>query len=297
MSTPPESGRDSYFYKLKDGKKGKVFLFSFDWRDVPGRGDSWLKNQRESKSEEEFAREVMKSYEGTTEGKVYAVDVKYARINDEAVYNPNLPLYICWDVGLDTTAMGWFQKDFRINRVYLVDTYAEKNQAIDFFIPLVTGEVKSGIHEYDHATLEKIAIHRNWHRSVTHFGDPDVKKRNMITKTSVFEELEKKGIYIHHKDWANRHWIDLRDTTKMLFRRLSINEKNCETFISAIKNARYPKRSENSQSTQVAQKPVHDWTSHYRSMLEYFADNEPEGDAIDGGEVVYEDKVQDDPYE
>lgn len=35
-------------------------------------------------------------------------------------------------------------------------------------------------------------------------------------------------------------------------------------------NARYPERSETSQSTSVQSKPIHDWTSHFRTALEYF---------------------------
>lgn len=35
-------------------------------------------------------------------------------------------------------------------------------------------------------------------------------------------------------------------------------------------NARYPERSESSQSTKAFTLPVHDWTSHARTALEYF---------------------------
>ena len=34
-------------------------------------------------------------------------------------------------------------------------------------------------------------------------------------------------------------------------------------------NARYPERSETSQATSVQNKPIHDWTSHARTALEY----------------------------
>ncbi len=44
---------------------------------------------------------------------------------------------------------------------------------------------------------------------------------------------------------------------------------NCLDFASAIMNARYPERSETSQSTSVQASPIHDWTSHARTALEY----------------------------
>ena len=45
--------------------------------------------------------------------------------------------------------------------------------------------------------------------------------------------------------------------------------ENCLDFASAIMNARYPERSETSQSTSVQSTPIHDWSSHSRTALEY----------------------------
>lgn len=58
-------------------------------------------------------------------------------------------------------------------------------------------------------------------------------------------------------------------TTRTNLYRIRYNE-NCLDFASAIMNARYPERSETSQSTSIQNKPVHDWTSHFRTALEYF---------------------------
>lgn len=43
----------------------------------------------------------------------------------------------------------------------------------------------------------------------------------------------------------------------------------CEPMMTAVQNARYPQGSENSQNTTVRATPIHDWTSHYRTALEY----------------------------
>lgn len=58
-------------------------------------------------------------------------------------------------------------------------------------------------------------------------------------------------------------------TTRTNIYRIRYNEK-CLDFASAIMNARYPERSETSQSTSVQTSPVHDWSSHFRTALEYF---------------------------
>ena len=43
----------------------------------------------------------------------------------------------------------------------------------------------------------------------------------------------------------------------------------CLDFASAILNARYPERKETTNSTKPFRLPVHNWTSHFRTALEY----------------------------
>lgn len=275
MSTPPSSGRDSFFYKLRRGTEGKIKLFNFEWTDVPSRDNEWLRIKKASKSEEEFAREVLKSYDGTVTGKVYARDMRLVVLSD-VDYDPELPLFIAWDFGLDEVAMIWIQKDFKNNKLYIIDSYSNSDKSIDYYIPFVNGIVESGVHEYTRLDLEKIELHRNWNYTITHFGDPDVKKRDLKTGKSTRDYLRERGIYIQSKDWGGRTWKDLRENTKMTFRRLEINEIRNEYLISALRNASYPERRENSQSTTIPLKPIHNWTSHMRSSYEYFCDNEPQ---------------------
>jgi len=281
MSTPPESGRDSHFYKLLTGVHGRIEKFEFDWQDVPTRDAKWLQTQRETKSEEELAREVMKSYEGTTEGKVYAVDFRLATLSD-VEYRPHLPLFVSWDFGLDTVAMIWWQKNLETNKLYIIDSYANANKAIDFYYPFVKGVVSSGLHEYTREELDIIDRHAKWSKNITHYGDPDVNKRSLKDGESTKDVMEAEGIYVQSTSWAGRKWQDIKEKTKLSFRRLEVNEIRNEVFISAMRNARYPKKKENSQATSEAIKPVHDWSSHFRSSYEYFIDNEPMDDEFDG---------------
>lgn len=275
MSTPPETGRDSHFYGLLTGKYGRVEKFEFDWMDVPTRDQKWLAGQRETKSEEELAREIMKSYDGTTEGKVYATDFRLAKLS-AIDYDPMLPLFVSWDFGLDTVAMIWYQKILTTNKIRIIDSYSNSNKAMDFYIPFIFGLVQSGIHEYTEFELDMIKRHLEWGKNVTHFGDPDVNKRAVKDGESTKEWLEKKNIYVQSRSWAGREWTDIKEQTKLSFRRLEINEVRNEVFISAMRNAKYPKKREGSQSTAESRKPIHDWTSHFRSSYEYFVDNEPE---------------------
>jgi hypothetical protein len=51
--------------------------------------------------------------------------------------------------------------------------------------------------------------------------------------------------------------------------RIQYNEY-CLDFASAIMNARYPEEKEDHNRTRPFTLPVHNWTSHYRTALEYF---------------------------
>lgn len=279
-STPPESGRDSHYWKLLNNLAGRVNIFEFDWNDDPRRNADWLTEAKATKSQEEFAREVMKSFEGTTVGKVYADSFRQVVLSS-VDYEPALPLFVSWDFGLDSVAMIWWQKNFETNRVTMIDCYTNENKEIGFYVPFVTGVVKSGQHEYNTYELEIIERHKLWSKTVTHFGDPDVRKRNLINKESVKDYLyNTEHIYVQSIPWGGREWNDMKQKSLLLFRRLEVNDKRCEPVMSAMRNAKYPEMREGSQRTNEPIKPIHDWTSHFRTSLEYFADNEPMGNMV-----------------
>ena len=60
----------------------------------------------------------------------------------------------------------------------------------------------------------------------------------------------------------------------LAFRRTFVNDELSE-LIQAITQAKYPQLSERSQATTERTKPIHDATSHFRTSMEYFYDNEP----------------------
>lgn len=275
MTTPPDIGKSSHAYKLLAQKSGKVEVFTFDYTDIPTKTPEWFAKERERRSREELEREILKSYSGTIQGKVYAADwAAYVKEND-CSYDPLLPLFVAWDFGLDSVAMIWFQKDFRTQQVRIIDSYTNADKTIDFYIPFITGQIKSGLFEYTDEELEQIRLHGTWKRDITHYGDPDVLKRNLVDKRSAFQVLKEAGIYVQSKPWEGRKHRDIREKAKLLLRRLEVNQNRNEYFIECMVSARYPKESETAQSTTEKDKPIHDWTSHFRSAYEYFADNEP----------------------
>ncbi len=263
-------------------QSGKAKKFSFHYTDDPRKTEAWVEKQREKKSGEEFERELNMSYEGSLENTVYAAQFNLCNFGSFP-YDPAKRLFVGWDFGLDATSMGWYQWDYEKDRWYLVDSFEKSNMDVGFFAPFITGIIEDG-YTYTQQEIDKIKEHKNWNKA-THFGDPDVKKRAYQVQGSIStrQVLQKYGIYVQSKDWNGRTHYDLKQNTLLFLKKLSINTDNNtnELFCDAIRNAKYPERTEGSQSTSPIDKPIHDWTSHSRTMLEYMADNVPKRTEFD----------------
>lgn len=271
ISTPPESGKSSYFYKLR--QSGRCSLFTFHYKSDPRRDEKWETEQRSKQSNEEFERERNISYSGSTEGRVYATQFNLVP-QGKYPYDPRKPLYVSWDFGLDGVAIQWYQWDITIDKWYKIDSYFNTNQDIQFYVPLVTGQIISDrTYNYTDDDLEKIRVHRGW-QNATHFGDPDVKKRSLLDKQSTRGLLAKFGIHVQCKEWAGRTHYDMRQKALLFMKKLSVDETD-DFFLESMMQSRYPERNENSQATTPIQNPVHDIYSHHRSCFEYMADNVP----------------------
>lgn len=277
MTTPPDTGKSSFAYKLLTQQSGEIEIFSFEYTDIPWKNQEWLTEQKRRRSDEEFNREVNKSYSGSVEGKVYAVDWNaHVQIDNKYDYDPKKPMYVSWDFGLDAVAMIWWQKDLKTDKVYIIDSYTNSDKTIDFYVPFITGQIISGVHTYELSDINKINLHKEWRKDIMHFGDPDVVKRNLVNKQSAYDVLRENNIIVQSKKWKGRQHKDLKHKAQMLMRRLYVHEARNQDLIDAMVSASYPRRTENSQSVTPLTKPIHDWTSHFRTSFEYFADNEPE---------------------
>jgi len=113
---------------------------------------------------------------------------------------------------------------------------------------------------------------RDWKRG-SHVGDQAGRRTNETNGESVYSRLSDNGIHVTSNTKAN----DL-DTRKRYARRvlsaIDVNDTpGTRYFLECVKSARYPDLSETSNRVTPNAVPIHDWTSHMRTMLEYFAVN------------------------
>lgn len=265
--------------RLRFGEDGeKIKVIELDYRLDPRKDDKWLAGERERRSEEDVAREIMRNWDTSIKGRVYD-EIKHIEVGNFP-YNPEWPLFVSWDFGLDGTAVQWWQKNMQNGLWRLVYAIKKENQPIHFFFPFFPGNPIDSLFEYSSEELALIAITCLWKKAV-HYGDPDVSKRSLASKikTSTRKELEAAKIYVQTLPEANTFSIRKEKTKVFLQKGIEVNDTpetgdvGTKMWVSSMKFARYPQRGENSQATSPITLPIHDWTSHHRSATEYLAVN------------------------
>ena len=268
VSTP---NGGTFFKQLRFS--GRVPVKTLHWRLHPEKDDEWYNHEKARRTPEEVAQELDISYDRSVRGRVYPEWETVER--GVFPYEVNWPLYVSWDFGLDGVAMVWWQRNPNTGMYRAIDCYTNANKTIDFYIPFITGDVPSGLpYDYSEEDIDKIRAHTTW-QSAVHYGDPDASKRNIVTKTSVLSELRGHGIHINTRPERNRFEKRWRDTKLFLRRIEGVNRPECTMFDDAMINARFPERSSTSQATSAVSRPIHDWSSHFRTACEYMAVNAP----------------------
>lgn len=267
VTTPPDE--PSYAKSLRYSDKVKVR--TWHWTLHPGKDQEWYEYEKTRRTEEEVLHELDISWEYSGLNKPYP-EIKQVPIGQYA-YNAELPLYISIDLGLDAVALGYWQPVQNSNYLTLVDAYENNSKIIDWFVPMLGGQISS---EYQYTSEDLAFIEQvKWWKGPIFFGDPSGKSRHIESDVSPYEILQRKyGIIVQTND-AENNWIPRRDAAKRVLSRLRINDTpRTRWFIECISSARYPKRDEEtSQSVTPISKPVHDWTSHHRTQMEFFAVN------------------------
>ena len=258
---------DNKFKRLRFSRK--VPVKTLHWKSHPFKDDAWYEKERARRTDEEVARELDISYDMSVRGRVYE---EWMHVPFQVFkYNEELPLFCSWDFGgTDDTAIIWWQIDFETGKIYILDCYWNHGKTIGFYVPFITGKLTVE-EEYAYSKKDRAVIeaHKDWKKAV-HYGDPAGRSRNQVTNTSVLQELKKYKIHVLTNTKANE-WEIRKTHTKLLLRNVVCNDNQRTQYLSeCMKNAKYPEQRD---GTVISRKPIHDWTSHFRTAVEFFAVN------------------------
>jgi len=253
--------------RLRFGKDGeKIKLITLPYNLDPRKDKKWLEEQRKRRSTEDFNREIMINWELSMTGRVYP-EIENAAYGEFPLLL-NSPSYFSWDFGLDGVSVGFWQKNPANAKWRLVDSYHNEGKVIQYYAPLFNAPMDSKFN-YTDDDLKAIEAFKQYPKGI-HFGDPDVEKKSLQTGISTRRELEKVKIFV--QSTGKNDFFIRREMTKVALQagiEVNVGTRN-DYFLEAIKSARYPHRTEESEATNAILKPIHDWTSHPRTMMEYF---------------------------
>jgi len=273
-STPSDRGMNCHFYKLiKQGidkitmhwvlhpekNKGlyyihldeKVYLNTSRKEDIEKAlelwkagvklGSEWYDGECERRNEIEIAQELDIAYDASLAGAIFnKFDMKKQVGNIE--YNSNLPLYVAWDFGMDTTSLLWIQTDGKQN--FIIDEYENKGEDIFHYIEIVNAKS---------------------YKQAIHFGDPySGGVKQMQNASTIAQLLMRQGIRmrlaarVSINDRINASRIRLKDT---------LVSNKCILFIDMLSNWRFRKPIRNTDKPI----PEHSRFSHIGEAHGYFS--------------------------
>lgn len=269
-STPNGMGNEQWRMRLLtmdrigrnwEKQKAEVKWLRYHWSDNPLYTKEWYNWKIKGMTPEKIAQELEIDYNTAIVGRVYEWFPKDPMM---LLYDPNKPLYVAMDNshgGADPFAVICVQPDW----VYwnIID-YIEMSATPEDMASFLTCNPKWALETHHYNFLERYKNY-NW-RKATFISDPYDTKSAMGNST-ILEDFRKVWINLQIPQERNKQEQILITRTNLY--RIRYNE-NCLDLASAIMNARYPERSETSQSTAIINKPIHDWTSHWRTTIEYF---------------------------
>jgi hypothetical protein len=288
FNSTPYGGEGTEYYSMRKlAMQKKIKGVSLLWSLNPFYTKEWYEWKTNGMTEEQIQQELEINYTVSVIGRVYK---KFQNVPNGDVhigifpYDHTLPLYVALDNAhtdlADPHAIVVAQKD-NMGRIRIIDCCQSQLDITQTAHFLAKRPLPGQMDE------KMLKFYERWekYKSAIFIGDP----HDTMTKwnnTSIYEEYRKAGIYLTRPtvtDTADIVSEQINQTTLAL-KRIDVNQATCEDFISALQNAKYPDRAENSQSTSENKKPVHNWTSHYRTALEYLVlylnqmdDSDPQG--------------------
>ncbi len=284
VTTPPD--KPSYAKAIRFGEK--IDVLTYLWSLHPHKSQEWYEHEKTRRTEEEMLHEIDISWEYSATGRVYP-EIDTAPIG-RFPYDASLPVYVSVDVGRDAVSINWYQPVRNSSFVNLLESYENHNKIIDWYVPLLGGDISSE-YQYTDDDLALIDKVREWRKPIF-YGDPSGRQTHIESSYSAYQRLQDEyGIVVQSNTLANG-FIDRRDATKRILMYFRINDTpGTRYFKQCVSSARYPEKKEGSQATGEIMKPVHDWTSHHRTSLEFFSVNYRIEESSDDEESVVDDEL------
>ncbi len=233
------SAGDDHFHELK--KRAEKESDQWDMYSIPvDQTDALMEDEvremRKDMTADEFAREMMCSFDAPIEGSYYGEvlnDIQLAGQITGVPYDPNALVFTAWDLGIDDETVVWFLQ--RCGReLHVIDVLQETGKGLEYF----AGQIRSKPYVYG-----------------CHVLPHDIKARELGTGVSRKEVLDAMlpNIFV----CPNHTVEDGISATRATIRMMWFDKVRTEPGVMALRN--YHKGPKG--------KPHHNWASHPADAL------------------------------
>jgi phage terminase large subunit len=154
-------------------------------------------------------------------------------------YDPNLPVYTSWDLGiLDPTAI-WFYQIYG-KEVRVIDHYEANNEPLAHYARILDEKAQQFGYRYE-----------------KHFAPHDIAARDLSSGVSREQTMANLGYRM--SKGARLGVEDRIEASRQFLKNCWFDAENCKHGIRALQNYR---REFNDKLDQFKATPVHDWASH-----------------------------------
>lgn len=232
-------------------------------KDHPLRDQAWYENETRGMNKETIASELDIQYNTAIVGRVYT-DFPTESVSID--YDPSLPLYIWMDNShwwADPHAVILVQ--IKENSIDWIDSI-ELNTSVTDMAEFMSAQPKSTLSGLTDNQLRFLDRYKGYNRQKATFIDDPYDTHATLNQSTIYQEYRKVWIYLNTP--RERSKVQQIAKSKSNIYKIRYNDY-CLDAASAIMNARYPERPEGSNTTAEQIKPIHDWTSHFRTAMEY----------------------------
>jgi phage terminase large subunit len=233
------SAGDDHFHELKkraEKESDQWDMFSIPITDTDALHPDEVREMRKDMTADEFAREMMCSFDAPIEGSYYGEILNEITLAGQITgvpYDPNSLVWTCWDLGIDDETVIWFLQMCG-REIHVIDFYQATGKGLEHFV----GQIKSKPYVYG-----------------THVLPHDIKARELGTGVSRKDVLDKMlpNVFV----CPNHTVEDGISATRAAIRSMWIDKVRCESGVMALRNYHKSKTG----------KPLHNWASHPSDAL------------------------------
>ena len=253
----------------------------YHWTDHPKYNMEWYKWKTQWMTKEKIAQELEIDYHTAIEWRVYP---EFSTSTSLVSYNYEKPLYITIDNS------HWWTDPNAIIVIQPEDHYFNVIDAIEVqCTPLDCAEFLSCQPKFalTYNQEQFLSRYKKYNRRKAIFIADPYDTKSALWNSTILDDYKKVWINLFLPEERRKTEQILKTRTNIY--RIRYND-NCKDFASAILNSKYPERKETSQATTEIVLPVHNWTSHFRTALEYFITYILENPLIETKRILQDDR-------